>query len=173
MSKEEKRIEELFHKWFEKVFAEFSKQLEEVKGKPAFRDILTRFENRYYLLVGLGFGVLFGIMGNFLATHWIELLKVLVDEKDWVLANAAAFLVSLSALLLSGMWIMRRIRSEREIIGQAWFETLKEAAEAIHVPMPEELNQLIAERQKKLLAQISTQTDAKKEGSNTKGEKQN
>ena len=158
MPDEERQIRELSKKWFEKVEVELAKQIEKAMGKPAFRDILIRFENRYYFLMGLGFGVLFGILGNFTATHWVELLRLLVvNEKDWWLINGCAFSLSVSALLLCGLWINRRIRSEREMINRAWLETLREAVKEVWIPPPEELKQLLAKRQRKLSTRLQSE----------------
>lgn len=102
MSEEKKRAEELVKEWIKKLEPEYYKNLELGKSKPAYRELLNRFENRYYFFMGLVLGILFGLLRNFLATHWIELLRSIIQsQQDWLTANLIFVFIFLSAPRLS------------------------------------------------------------------------
>jgi len=150
MSEEEKRVEELVKEWIKKLEPEYYKSLELGKSKPAYRELLNRFENRYYFFMGLALGILFGLLGNFLATHWIELLKSIIQsQQDWITANLVFVFIFLSAIAVCVFWINKRLRSDRKTINNAWLEIVTESLFETHVPMPEELKQLLKKKEQK------------------------
>jgi len=150
MSEEKKRVEELTKEWLKKFEPEYYKNLELGKSKPAYRELLNRFENRFYFFAGLALGTLFGILGNFLAAHWMELLRSIIpSQRDWISANLILFCIFLSAIIVCIFWIKKRLRSDRETINNAWLEIMTESLFKTKAPMPEELKQLLKNSEQK------------------------
>lgn len=147
---DESRYWTLFEKWFNRVLAESFKEIEKAKEKPGFQEIIARFENRYYFFIGLGSGLLFGLLGNLLVTHWIELLRMIVNEEMWSLVNMIAFVFAFIGLTYFGYWIYGRMNEEKGILTSVWLERINEALKSVHVEMPEELAELFEKRRRKM-----------------------
>ena len=145
MNDEEKeRVKKLVEEWIKKVEPKYHETIELEKNKPAYRELLNRFESRYYFFMGLTFGILFGILGNFLSTHWIELLKSIgLSQQDWIKVNIVFFFGFLVAIIFCVLWIRARLRNDKNTIDKAWLEIVTSSIFKTHVSMPEELKQLL------------------------------
>ena len=89
----------------EKTTLDKLKQVEIKGGK-----VLDTLRERYYLLWGLILGFLLGTFGDFLATHWIEMLRAIVVGELWFTINLFAFLSALAGMLVLVFWAVHLIR---------------------------------------------------------------
>lgn len=102
------------------VLSPMDKEEFEVKVKKAIAEL----ETKYYFLLGLGSGVVLGILGNFLASHWIEMLRGIVMDEWWWMTNVVAFLIVLVGVLAFIIWMFRQTQEIRTRRG--FYEELME-----------------------------------------------
>jgi hypothetical protein len=146
MSEKEKRAEELAKEHTKKLEPELIKKVEEGKQEPAFRELFSRFENRYYFFTGIIIGIVFGILGNLLATNGIELLRVsIISPEGWILANGVMFFSVLLGTIAFVFWVRGVMKRDKEKVDNAMVDLVSKALFKTNVPMPEELIKLLRE----------------------------
>lgn len=90
--------------------------------------VSSSLRERYILLWGISIGLIFGMLGDLLASHWIEVLRVLVLDGWWLTINVIATLGILLCILFLAFWLfqrMREIQSHHRLV-ETLIEILKE-----------------------------------------------
>lgn len=80
---------------------------------------LVALRDKYFLIFGVVLGLIFGTLGDFLAGHWIEILRVVAVYEWWWAINIVAFLFFLLAISISFVWavrLMRHIQDNHELV---------------------------------------------------------
>ena len=91
-------------KWFKEAIE--TEDYERFESK--LKELMAQREERHYLIIGLGLGVTLGILGNFLASHWIEVLRGIVADDSWWITNVVAFAVAFVSVLTFVLWLVRQ-----------------------------------------------------------------
>lgn len=92
------------------------------------KKVSSSLREKYILLWGISIGLIFGILGDLLASHWIEVLRVLVLDGWWLTINIIATFGFLLCILLFAFWLFQRMREiqRHHRLVETLIETLKE-----------------------------------------------
>ena len=114
IAKQKKELEEIVQSW-KPILNKTVKSVGELK-RTISRDT-EKSKETYYLLWGLGIGLVLGIIGNLMAGHYMEVLKFLIEPNIWWITNAILFSLTLVVTIVFVIWIIVKIKGIESSLG--------------------------------------------------------